>query len=407
MVAKVIKTDRDYEVALNRIEELMDARPGTAEGDELELLAALVEAYEDKNYPIAPPDPIDAIRFRMEQAGLKQKDLVPYIGSRPKVSEVLSGKRTLSLKMIRALHEGLGIPAEVLLREPGAVIPENVPGLRWGRFPIAEMLRRGWFPEFTGPVAEAKERAEELLRDFLQPLTRLQPAFSLSRRHVRSGARTDEYAFQVWQARVIALAQQQEIADYAQGRVTPEFMRRVAQLSYLDEGPRLAREFLAKAGIHFVVVAHLPKTHLDGFATVLPSGHPLIAQTLRHDRLDNFWFTLCHELAHVALHLSDGEHDCFVDEVRAEGDELEDEADRFAADALISPERWKEAVHRGLGRPSVERLAEELRIHPAIVAGRIRREAKNYKLLTGLVGQGCVRRLFPEGDFGAVSRSRS
>ena len=117
MHAKVIKSDRNYELALGRIEQLMDAAPGTPEGDELELLATLVEIYERQRFPIDLPDPIEAIRFRMEQSGLRQRDLVKRVGSRSKVSEVLSGRRPLSLKMIRALHKGLGIPAEILLLE--------------------------------------------------------------------------------------------------------------------------------------------------------------------------------------------------------------------------------------------------------------------------------------------------
>ena len=117
MKPKVIRTERQYEAALRRIGQLMGAAPRSKEADELDLLAALVELYEEKNHPIDPPDPIEAIRFRIEQGGLRQTDLVPFIGSRSKVSEVLRGLRPLSLRMIRALHEGLGIPAEVLLRE--------------------------------------------------------------------------------------------------------------------------------------------------------------------------------------------------------------------------------------------------------------------------------------------------
>lgn len=117
MTPKVIKTEGDHEAALARVDELMDARLGTPEGDELELLVTLVELYEEGTFPIDPPTPVDAIRFRMEQAGLLPRDLVPFIGSRSKVSEVLGGKRRLSLRMIRSLHEGMGIPAEVLLQE--------------------------------------------------------------------------------------------------------------------------------------------------------------------------------------------------------------------------------------------------------------------------------------------------
>jgi HTH-type transcriptional regulator/antitoxin HigA len=121
MKAKVIKTESEYAAALTRIEKLMDAKPNTPHGDELELLSLLVHDYEDKFFPIDKPDPLEAIRFRMEQQGLEPRDLVPLLGSRSRVSEVLSGRRNLSLKMIRALAGGLGIPAEVLLgRTEGA-----------------------------------------------------------------------------------------------------------------------------------------------------------------------------------------------------------------------------------------------------------------------------------------------
>src|SRR5215471_19411778 len=115
MKPKIIKTEAEYRAALARIEKIFDARPGTPKGDELELLLLLVETYEDKVYPIDPPDPIAALRFRMEQAGLKPKDLIPYIGSKSKVSEVLHRRRPLSLTMIRKLVSGLHLPAEVAL----------------------------------------------------------------------------------------------------------------------------------------------------------------------------------------------------------------------------------------------------------------------------------------------------
>ena len=120
MKPKLVKNEADYKTTLARIEEIFNAKLGSPEGDELDLLVTLVELYEEKAYRINLPDPITAIRFRMEQQGLKAKDMVPYIGSAPKVSEVLSGKRRLSLTMIRNLVNGLGIPAEVLLQELGA-----------------------------------------------------------------------------------------------------------------------------------------------------------------------------------------------------------------------------------------------------------------------------------------------
>lgn len=113
--SKLLKTEEDYKAALKRIDEIFDAKQGTPEADELELLVALVELYEKEHYPIEAPDPISAIKFRMEQEGLTNADMTAYLGSKSKVSEVLSGKRRLSLAMIRKLATGLHIPAEVLI----------------------------------------------------------------------------------------------------------------------------------------------------------------------------------------------------------------------------------------------------------------------------------------------------
>lgn len=111
-----IRNEADYEAALQEIEDIFDASPGSPTGDKLDILVTLVEAYEEKNHPILPPDPIEAILFTMESQGLTRKDLEAYIGSRARVSEVLNRKRPLSLKMIRRLQAGLGISAEILVR---------------------------------------------------------------------------------------------------------------------------------------------------------------------------------------------------------------------------------------------------------------------------------------------------
>jgi HTH-type transcriptional regulator/antitoxin HigA len=115
MIIKPIKGERDYQRALTEIDKLMDAKPNTPEGDRLDVLVTLVSAWEEQNYPIDPPDAVEAIRFAMEQRGLSRRDLEPFIGSRARVAEVLNRKRSLTLPMIRRLHEGLGIPAEALL----------------------------------------------------------------------------------------------------------------------------------------------------------------------------------------------------------------------------------------------------------------------------------------------------
>ena len=115
MDIRPIKTEQDYNSTIKRIEELWGSKKDTLNGDELDLLVTLVESYEMKHYPIVPPDPIDAIKFRMEQMGMSKEDMVKYLGSQSRVSEILNRKRKLTLKMVKSLYKGLKIPAEILL----------------------------------------------------------------------------------------------------------------------------------------------------------------------------------------------------------------------------------------------------------------------------------------------------
>lgn len=117
MVLKVIKTEQEYQAAMSRLEEIFDNKKGSVNADELELLSLLIEKYEDETSPIDLPDPIEAIKFRMEQLGYKQKDLAEAIGLKSRVSEILNKKRKLTIDMIRKLHDTLGIPTDVLIRE--------------------------------------------------------------------------------------------------------------------------------------------------------------------------------------------------------------------------------------------------------------------------------------------------
>ena len=117
MQIQPIHTEDDYQKALNRIEEIFDAKPGSVEGDELEILGILVDEYEKKHFPIESPKPVEAIKFRMDQLGLEQKELAKILGSKSRASEILSGKRSLSLRQIKLLYKKLGIPAEILIQE--------------------------------------------------------------------------------------------------------------------------------------------------------------------------------------------------------------------------------------------------------------------------------------------------
>ncbi len=116
MKIKPVRTKKDYAAALKEIERLFDAKPGTADGDLLEVLTALIYVYEEKHHAVPLPNPIDAIQYYMESRGLTRRDLEKYLGSRARVSEVLNRKRAITMEMIRNLHRGLGIPAEVLIQ---------------------------------------------------------------------------------------------------------------------------------------------------------------------------------------------------------------------------------------------------------------------------------------------------
>jgi len=380
---KIIKTPEEHEAALERLMVLMDADPqeGSPEADELEVLALLIEQYEQRQFLIDLPDPVTAIRFRMEQQGLKNKDLIPFIGSASKVSEVLNSVRPLSLNMIRRLTHGLGIPADILVQEPAQEVA-NERTIDWPAFPLAEMRKRGYFEGFEGSLPELKEYAAEWLTRFFRSVRGgfdLEPALLRTTAHLRSNAKvSDPYALWAWQARVLQKAAERQLpCSYMKGTVTLEWMQNLSRLSWSDKGPELAREYLEKAGIHLIIEPHLPKTYLDGAACVGTNGSPVIALTLRYERLDNFWFTLMHELAHVALHL-DGSEAWFIDNLDAEsGDDKELQADALAQRALLPDNvNFCEITVAA----SVRKLANELNVAPAIIAGRIRHETGNHRL---------------------------
>ena len=390
---KPIRTEADYDAAVARIGELMDAEQGTPGGEELDLLADLVLLYESQHMEKEYPTPIAAIEFRMDQAGLSPRDLVPYIGNRAKVSEVLSGKRAITMAMARALHQHLGIPADVLLQEPGVDMDDSLVGIEWTRFPLKSMAKLGWIRN----VPDLKGHAEELIRGLIRGAGGQQLATAPQFRkndHRRLNAKTDDYALKAWCWRVMAQAQNRAMnVAYEPGVVTEEFLRDVAQLSTSDDGPRQARDFLAEHGIGFEFVPSLPKTYLDGAALRLADRRPVIGMTLRYDRIDNFWFTLLHELAHLGLHLDTDEDELFTDDLslrNGEGDSAdpkEAQADAWAQEALIPQAAWETSgVREGPTPMAVIDVAYELEVHPAIIAGRIRYETGNYRLLSQFVG---------------------
>jgi len=391
---KVLKTDDEHTQAMQRLIGLMDSNPkeGSEAANELELLALVIEKFEEKRFPIENPTPIEAIKFRMEQEGLTQRDLIPYIGSSPKVSEVLSEKRKLSLNMVKKLSSGLGISADILIATP---LNEN--NTDWLAFPIAEMRKRGFF-EVTDSLTEIKEYAAERITEFLNKAPggmELSPIMLKTSAHFRcNNKEVNAYAIWIWQARILQLASQNSLkTPYKKGTVNQEFMRNLAQLSWSNNGPITAKEFLNKHGIHLIIEPHFKQTYLDGAVCFDSKGNPIIALTIRFDKLDNFWFSLMHELAHIALHF-DGEFEWFLDENldKVNHDPKEEEADRCAEDSLISKAAWDSA--KLISVNDILTFANKLQIHTSIVIGRLRRENGDYTLFASSLKTPKVRHFF-------------
>lgn len=395
MNIKVIRTEDQYRAYLEEVQVLMAKAPAlyTEDSERLDILTLLLETYENEKYPVEPPDPIDAIIFRMHEKGLKQADLVPYLGTSSRVSEILNKKRPLTVQMIRALSIGLGISADTLvgLSHPDTAQTKN--DIDWGKFPVKEMAKRGWIQKTTGQV---KSSIEDIVKSFISE-SGLQFGAASFRRTLSGDATspTTQYALYAWLARIIQKAREKKptLGRFDQEKLSSQFLRELAQLSWSEKGPLLAIEFLEKNGIAVIIEPHLKGTLLDGAALKDIDGTPIVALTLRFDRLDNFWFTLLHEVAHLWKHV--GKEEAFLDNLSTESeDRREAEANRLARDAFIPRLVWKRCdAHLSPSKENIEILSRELKIHPAIIVGRIRRELGNYSLFSDLVGQDEVKKL--------------
>src|SRR5439155_22521881 len=206
------------------------AEGGALEGGELDLILDFVELYEAKHGSMALPRPLGAVRFRMEQAGVSPRDLIPFMGSRAKVCEVLSGKRPLTMQMARALHANLGVPADVLLQQPGGELHSALEGTEWHRFPLAEMAKRGWIEKRRNFASHAEEIMRDLIRraggEYVLPA-----AFFRKNDQARVNAKTDPYSLKAWCWEVLARASTHRLpVGFKPGTVDLSFLRKVAML---------------------------------------------------------------------------------------------------------------------------------------------------------------------------------
>lgn len=414
MNARIIRSKTEYKEFLNKAERLvaLDPEPNTADADQLDLITLLIEDFEKRTFTsltIDPIDPIEALEFRMSEQGLRQKDLVPILGSRSRVSEVLARKRPLTLQMIRALSTELGIPAEVLIAEPYNAVKseESLPteDIDWKKLPVKVMEKRGWF-DF--PKEDASTLEEKVHRFFalLNTNNRL-PA--LYRRTFR-GEEVDErtyYSTLAWSARVQLKAKSTEdeepLPKFDPSKITLAILKDLARLSWFEQGPKLAIEFLSKYGIVTIIEPRLPNAIIDGAAMLTEQGRPVVGLTLRIDRVDYFWFTLLHEVAHIWKHLTTSEESFIdrIDKVKFEQTQVrEKEANRIARDAFIPRAIWeRSSTFLSPDKQNIQELADQLHIHPAIVAGRIQFESGRYESFREFLGEGTVRKCFPEAVF--------
>ena len=399
---KVIKTEAEYSAAIERFEALLGAQPDQPGYDERDVLAVLIERYEDEHFPIDMPDPVEAIKFRMEQSGLSQKDLVPFLGSRSKVSEVLSGKRELSLAMIRSLNKHVGIPADVLISEPQEPLPKGLADMDFARFPVREMEKSGAFRGFGAGRGNIGEQAEEAIRWLVGRVGGFSavPQFALRKNDgMRLNAKLNRYALLGWALQVLREASEISTPQRFNAEcLSKKFIETLVSLSVLDDGPRHARDYLNKAGIVVIALQYLAHAYLDGAVFLRQGGSPVIALTLRYDRLDNFWFVLLHELGHLKLgHLS-AESSWIADDLDLtdSNSARESDADNFATKSLLA-EDFDLDKREALSAAEVVDYAHAHGVHPAIVAGRLQHARKDFRTFANLVGRGEVR-----GHFGTM-----
>jgi HTH-type transcriptional regulator/antitoxin HigA len=377
MKLKPIRSERELLEAREVLAQLMNDNTQGQRVDEIDVQASLIEHFEATHLPIDAPDPISAIRFRMAESGLAPRDLEPYIGSRARVSEVLSGKRSLSLDMIRSLHVGLRIPYESLIegaRSRGSARPSE------SAFADSGLNST---PPYLDYTTELTSRAGPVV-------DRMALALHRRTRTQRAAQKTDQGSLLLWQTEVARKAGELILSvPYSPSSLSANVLRKIAMLSSRRDGPEKAIETLRGLGVLTVFVPAFSGTFLDGAAFLDERQAPIIGLTLRNDRLDSFWFTLLHELAHIYLHFDviRVPRAIFVDDigVRAHSAE-ESQADELARtslipDSILSQVRWDKYTTAD----EIYAVASRARVNASVVAGRWQRDFQNYRKFSRLI----------------------
>ena len=331
--------------------------------------------------------------------GMSQKDLGDFLGVAEQQIQRYEADRYRAASLDRLIEVADALNVQIVERAQLVGTPrlESVDASAWQAFPVAEMYKRGWFEDFSGTLAQARKAAGNLIPAFLQGAHSQYAPMALHRKSVRSSGHVHEAAISAWEARVRTIADRNPpVNAFDRECLTDDWVRGLVALSLEGNGPRAAADYLRNAGISLVIERHLPATLLDGAALASADHHAIVAMTLRHDRLDNFWFTLLHEIGHLKLHIRPDEFAAiFDDNDSPAADKVEQDADYFAQEALIPEANWNLAVSRFTrNEKAVVTDAKRFGVAPAVIAGRVRREANDYTLLRTMVGAGEVRRQF-------------
>lgn len=328
--------------------------------------------------------------------GMSQRELANLAGLQEQQIQKYEKDQYSSASLRRIAHVGaaIGLRFEAKLILAGeATTADHLPGgLKLIDFPFAEMNSRGWFGVKVDRRAPASDRARVLKDFFAQAPREIAPA--LHRKTAGTVSSPRQAALAAWQAQVLSKARQR--VGLARKFTTPsaDVITKIAKLSAESDGIQKAIELLLDYGIIVVFERHLPKTKLDGAAMSLDGQYAVIGMTARHDRIDNFWFVLLHELGHVIRHWPRVLGEGIIDEdAGSENDELiEKEADEFAENAILPRAVWQNSMVRFAKLPdAVVSFADRHGLHPALIAGRIRRE-RNYTEFHDMLGSGEVRK---------------
>ncbi len=331
--------------------------------------------------------------------GLSQKELARRLGMRMQQVQRYEKERyrSISLSNYRKVAAVVGIrPHSELLEEPrsGWVGAQDI-SVEEARKVVRHARKRGWI---EGGRESIEDGLAQLKKDIAEHVVEYsRPSMLRTGLNVREDV-VDDWSLLAWKSQITRRAETiAESLDVDYNPLDLGWLTDLVRLSSDADGPRLAIDFLLQRGIVVVAEPAVPGMPLDGAAFVV-NGVPVVGLTLRHDRLDNFWFTLLHEIAHVVLHYRTGLATGFFDDIdKPTRDDLELEANEFASELLLPEHRWKRSPARIAMKPGpIIAFAKALGVHPAIVFGRIRKERDRYDLFSQYVGHRGVRKHFED-----------